>query len=150
MNDTTNCSENANDYFGVCPECGSHDGYLNVGRDHWFKCDTHKTKWNFGSNIFSDWRRESDQQHQRNREVLNTYRTVKPARALVDDDRKHKIEADVVIATYGNQKWAVVSLSGVRRDVDMPSVIYSGFETFEAAQSARHEVIGQCVDHGAP
>src|SRR6266511_5437945 len=24
------------DYFGVCPECGQSDGYVNIGSGHWF------------------------------------------------------------------------------------------------------------------
>ena len=46
-------------YFGVCPECGKTDGYINVGRDHWFYCKEHKLRWNVGSNLFSDWKDET-------------------------------------------------------------------------------------------
>jgi ssDNA-binding Zn-finger/Zn-ribbon topoisomerase 1 len=43
----------AEHYFGGCPECGDNDGYVNIGADHWFLCDTHKTCWPIGSNLFS-------------------------------------------------------------------------------------------------
>jgi hypothetical protein len=41
------------DYFGVCPTCGSNDGFLIIGRDHWFICKEHRVKWLVGSNLFS-------------------------------------------------------------------------------------------------
>ena len=43
------------EYFGGCPECGKNDGYLNVGKDHVFICDEHKTAWCAGANLFSSW-----------------------------------------------------------------------------------------------
>lgn len=48
------------DYFGVCPECGKTDGFINVGRGHWFYCREHKTKWLFGENQFDSWRDETE------------------------------------------------------------------------------------------
>src|SRR5262245_42500917 len=44
------------DYFGVCPVCRTSDGYLNVGRDHWFVCHEHGQRWCAGSNLFSSWK----------------------------------------------------------------------------------------------
>ena len=46
--------------FGVCPECGKTDGYLNTGRTHVFMCKTHRTSWVAGANLFSDWRHETE------------------------------------------------------------------------------------------
>jgi hypothetical protein len=43
------------DYFGVCPTCGSNDGYVNVEQDPWFICKEHRVKWLVGSNLFSTW-----------------------------------------------------------------------------------------------
>lgn len=48
------------DYFGTCPECGSHDGYYNVGKAHWFVCHEHEVRWCVGSNLFSSWRTEDE------------------------------------------------------------------------------------------
>ncbi len=48
--------------FGLCPICHKTDGYHNVGRSHWFRCDTHRVKWCYGSNIFSSWRFETEQE----------------------------------------------------------------------------------------
>jgi hypothetical protein len=43
--------------FGGCPTCHETDGFLNIGRDHWFVCHRHRVKWHVGSNLFSGWRR---------------------------------------------------------------------------------------------
>jgi hypothetical protein len=31
-------------HFGLCPHCWGSDGFVNVGRSHWFVCDEHKVK----------------------------------------------------------------------------------------------------------
>ena len=39
------CDRHANEnYFGACPECGTHDGCVNIGRGHWFFCRQHRTR----------------------------------------------------------------------------------------------------------
>ena len=75
---TENVKEKVDDYFGVCPICKSHDGYLNVGRDHVFVCHQHKTAWCIGANLFSSCLYEFDEEHARNAELLKTYEVVKP------------------------------------------------------------------------
>jgi hypothetical protein len=55
----------SDDHFGVCPVCGKHDGYVNVGRSHWFVCNEHKVKWCFGANVFSSWREQSEEEQRR-------------------------------------------------------------------------------------
>lgn len=55
------------EYFGGCPHCGQNDGYINSGPDHWFVCDQHKTKWCAGSNLFSSWHDEDEEERKRNR-----------------------------------------------------------------------------------
>lgn len=66
------------DRFGVCPECGDADGYLNVGRTHWFFCDAHKTRWTYGANLFSTWEGETRADWEANQNKLSTYREVEP------------------------------------------------------------------------
>lgn len=66
------------DYFGGCPKCGRDDGFLNVGREHWFACFKHKTKWHVGSNLFSSWREQSEQEWALNAARLAGYREVEP------------------------------------------------------------------------
>ncbi len=62
--------------WGGCPVCGRNDGFLNVGRDHWFRCDAHKTCWWHGSNIFSGWRDENEEIWRQNVQLLGTYTKV--------------------------------------------------------------------------
>ncbi len=71
----------ADNHFGGCPHCDRHDGYLNDGRDHWFFCNRHKTKWLVGSNLFSSWRDEDEDIWRQNRFKLAEYMTVEPIHA---------------------------------------------------------------------
>jgi hypothetical protein len=65
-------------YFGGCPHCGQTNGCMNIGRDHWFVCHTHKTKWCIGSNLFSSWREQTEEDWRKNEYRLSTYMVVKP------------------------------------------------------------------------
>lgn len=78
--------------FGGCPECGGDDGYLNVGRDHWMFCETHRTRWLFGSNLFSSWRHETEEEWEANRRKLAEFRVVEPRfhRLAIDEERNRK------------------------------------------------------------
>jgi hypothetical protein len=69
--------------FGNCPECHKTNGCSSVGRDHWYVCHTHRTKWRIGSNLFSCWRDLSEQQMLTNAYMLAGYCEVKPW--LLDD-----------------------------------------------------------------
>ncbi len=55
------------EYFGVCPECRRHNGYLNIGRVHWYVCHTHRLKWCVGENLFRGWRSQNEVLWQKNR-----------------------------------------------------------------------------------
>lgn len=65
--------------FGVCPICKGQDGFMNVGREHWFVCQEHKTKWFVGSNLFSSWRYQSEEVWEENARILEGYEEVEPA-----------------------------------------------------------------------
>jgi hypothetical protein len=67
-------------YWGLCPICKKTDGYINIGRGHWFLCEKHRTCWSIGSNLFSSWRAETEVVQQRLCEEIgfNTFRVVKP------------------------------------------------------------------------
>ncbi len=71
-------SVTTDEYFGGCPICGGTSGCLNIGRDHWFVCDSHKTKWWIGSNLFSGWRNEDEAEWARNEHRLENYMEVEP------------------------------------------------------------------------
>jgi len=78
MGDVIQLSE-AN-YFGDCPECGRNDGYVNIGRGHWFICKEHKAMWFIGSNLFSDWKGETEEEQRERFDFygLGSYEEVKP------------------------------------------------------------------------
>src|SRR5579863_4829145 len=52
-------------YFGACPHCEQTDGYVNAGRDHWYICKEHRVMWWVGSNLFSGWRDETEEEQRR-------------------------------------------------------------------------------------
>lgn len=65
-------------YFGGCPECTLNNGHLNVGRTHWMVCHKHRVRWCIGSNLFSVWRYESEEDWERNARLLDRYKEVEP------------------------------------------------------------------------
>lgn len=75
------------DYFGVCPACGYTDGYINIGRGHWFYCVVHKVRWFVGSNLFSDWRHETEADQKRRYDELGFHEFTErePAKPIVAD-----------------------------------------------------------------
>lgn len=84
-------------HFGGCPECGSQGAYLNIGRDHWVYCETHKVKWNVGSNLFSSWRHESESDWQANRMILANFRGVSPRYRRLAIDEKRLLRESVAM-----------------------------------------------------
>ena len=66
------------DYFGTCPHCRCHDGYLNIGRQHWYFCQIHRTKWWIGENLLSSWREPSKEEWHENRDYLAEFVDVEP------------------------------------------------------------------------
>ena len=65
-------------YYGDCPRCSRNDGYINLGREHWQVCHKHKVRWCIGSNLFSSWENETQQDQARNRHRIGHYQVVKP------------------------------------------------------------------------
>ena len=58
-------------YFGLCPECHECDGFISIGRGHWFFCEKHHYRWFAGSNIFSVWRDETEEEQRERYEQMN-------------------------------------------------------------------------------
>ena len=52
-------------YWGACPDCHRTDGYINIGREHWFYCMEHKSCWYIGWNLFSSWRDQTEEEQRR-------------------------------------------------------------------------------------
>jgi hypothetical protein len=69
--------------WGGCPECGDNDGYVDIGKSHWFLCRAHKAMWFAGANLFSSWHGETEaEQRARYDELgLDDYRDVIPVHA---------------------------------------------------------------------
>jgi hypothetical protein len=71
--------------FGACPECVAeappgmkHETHIvNVGRNHWRYCQRHKVKWRIGANLFSSWKEETEEEWQRNAEMLASFDELK-------------------------------------------------------------------------
>lgn len=68
----------APDAFGGCPRCGGYTAGFNIDRDHFRACETHRTVWCFGSNLFSGWRDESPAIWDQNRKQYAGYVAVRP------------------------------------------------------------------------
>ena len=84
------------EYFGGCPQCGKNNGFLNIGRGHWFVCDDHKTTWLIGSNLFSCWRDETEADWQRNDYRLAEYSNVEPIYPEpTEEDLRQRAEHEV-------------------------------------------------------
>src|ERR1051326_6528473 len=65
--------------FGECPICHGNDGCKSISSDHWYYCDTHRTQWHIGSNLFSGWRDLTAEQWRQNADHLLDYREVEPS-----------------------------------------------------------------------
>jgi hypothetical protein len=102
------------EYFGGCPECGSQDGYLNIGQSHWVFCEKHQTRWCIGSNLFSSWRDETEEEQLERAQVMYDpevnlrpgWRDVKPLPTTdpsnyADADCYRRAMAEIIEPTVG-------------------------------------------------
>lgn len=67
---------NGDTEFSGCPYCSNTDGFVNVGRKHYFLCRAHGFAWNVGSNLLSGWREETEADWQKSRETLRDFTIV--------------------------------------------------------------------------
>jgi hypothetical protein len=76
----TTTKEQADGYFGLCPHCHNNDGYINIGRSHWFVCDEHDVMWCVGSNLFGSWREQTEDEQRAiyDERGIGDYTEVKP------------------------------------------------------------------------
>jgi hypothetical protein len=67
-------------HFGVCPHCYKTDGFANAGKSHRFYCKQHRVSWYVGSNLFSNWRDQTEEEQRRiwNEIGLNDFESVEP------------------------------------------------------------------------
>src|SRR5271154_7284635 len=52
-------------WLGGCPLCHCNDGMIHIGPSHWVYCKTHKVNWTIGSNLFSSWRHQTEDEQRR-------------------------------------------------------------------------------------
>jgi hypothetical protein len=80
MTDDTIMSTRQDDSFGLCPHCHRMDGYANAGRSHRAFCREHKVSWFIGSNLFSNWREQTEEEQRANwADIgLDTFEDVEP------------------------------------------------------------------------
>lgn len=78
---------------GACPRCGKSDGFVNLGKEHWFICRDHKTKWLGGYNLFDGWQDQTVAQTQSIALLLNSYNEVLPRRGI---DEEHRIRKNIL------------------------------------------------------
>lgn len=57
-------------HSGRCPVCASEGRWLNIGCDHWIMCERHGLRWCIGSNLTDSWKRQTEEDWARNRELL--------------------------------------------------------------------------------
>ena len=85
-------AENHSD--GACPDCGGCDGLINFGRTHVCFCKQHRTRWSPGSNLYSSWRHETEDEQREAAAFMfgadaNEWRDVEPIypeRSATDDE----------------------------------------------------------------
>jgi hypothetical protein len=120
---TISANEKNDSYFGVCPNCGRTDGYINVGRGHWFFCKEHKVTWLAGTNLFSAWRDETEDHQRKIFDELDfgSFETVEPVYAAVGEERAEydKIKALALVDE------AAVGLSHLRQLIESLPVALS-------------------------
>lgn len=64
---------------GGCPECGSTGTWVHVGSEQWVVCHEHRLAWCLGDAIDSGWRNLQPEQHEANRQMIESY-------TVLDDD----------------------------------------------------------------
>lgn len=87
--------------FGTCPDCGEYNGYLNIGRVHWFYCDEHRTKWIGGSNLFDSWKQQSKDEQRSEYEArsFGSYTYVADTSHEASEYRQHYLDRDADVRT---------------------------------------------------
>ena len=67
--------------FASCPQCGNWGYMVSVGRDYWYLCEVHKTRWLIGSNLFSGWQAQTEEEQAELMRLVVGYRVVEPISA---------------------------------------------------------------------
>lgn len=89
---TTNNTE----ILGSCPECGGCDGYVNAGRTHRAYCLAHKASWLVGSNLFSGWKDETEDEQRAKWDAVFTDDQWRDVTEDWSAGRPHSMSSDTV------------------------------------------------------
>ena len=88
-------------YWGVCPKCKGHDGFVDVDHgENWVVCHRHRVKWLVGENLFSGWKRsiiEDPEGYRRHGERIAGYRKITCSQA-----HDEAVAADLLCAECSN------------------------------------------------
>jgi hypothetical protein len=78
MGNVISFPDKQDDWMGLCPKCRKPPDILNVERNHYGVCHSHKVAWFVGKDLFSNWQQEDKIKWRINAELLDNYRRVKP------------------------------------------------------------------------
>jgi len=70
---------------GICPKCNKSDGFVNLGKEHWFICRDHKIKWFGGINLFEGWENQTVAQAESIAVMLDSYKEVVALRNIEEE-----------------------------------------------------------------
>jgi len=97
--------QSRDDHFGVCPQCGKTGEMLNVADYHWLVCHEHKLRWLIGSNLFSSWQHENEDDWQRNFEIMQGYKEIGETHVRVLAVAEYRASnGDSIREAYGETK----------------------------------------------
>jgi len=120
--------QNFKDEYGTCPRCHEYSDMISAGRNHWMICETHKTKWWVGSNLFSSWRYQTKDEQRAiyDAKGVGTFDEVEPyyppptkaeiaeraeakaKQAVEDNNQAEKLKnilSEIVSEQNGSEKW---------------------------------------------
>ena len=72
---------------GVCSKCGKTDGFVNLGKEHWFICRDHKSKWLAGINMYEGWKNQTVAQTESIELMLSSYKEIVPLRTVAEEHK---------------------------------------------------------------
>jgi hypothetical protein len=125
-------------YFGACPSCDNPGEttypYTNAGRSHWFYCETHKTRWWGGANLFSSWKRETEEEQQAeiDRIGLLEFREVDAVYGEPDEKRCARCDREAFEAIRQSLQAAIAAQPSLAADKNIENAVMVAISAIEA------------------
>lgn len=123
-------------YWGLCPTCLNTDGYINIGRVHWFVCHEHRARWCIGSNLSSTWMDQTEDDWARDCERIRAYAEIEPVHPGIPTRRR------------GSRELVIETASRFRRDVEAKPCAYCGGDASGWKPLGLRLVVGSVVPGG--